>query len=651
MKRNWCVVRLAFSSAMSAFFPCSPVFCNFIIWQWAAEEIRKMAKSSAGTREELRNSGVILPLAALLQEMPIVNLTAMETLVLALLNLAIGNEINKQLIASAGIIPRFVELLKQPFDCSLLEPGAAATDADEADGSCWTIRTQPSCFKLKASGPRSKRTGDCNFWTTPKSGNSSTLKKRTNLSDSCDFKPGCLMPARVAEVCWEQESTTDDCFVNGYCTPGALFVAQIATAMLLTLSASHDLRPVLGSSGCLPALVAMLQAGDEQAKYDAVRALLNMSWHFPNINNILKSGAVPALTELLLHGSTACQLKAATVLENIAGSLCFFYACDSCNAGTSKDCSSRFLRTDLALHGDSSSNSSSGRRRDARSGRSCRDIDSGDDSNSQKISGEVCDWNGPISRSKPSSHENVSGSVSRNVDLDLRDKLEHKDKHLSLHGYEGEREWQNREQHDDRQQKDHVQQQILESEQTYESQKQVVKLQKQASQTKRSKKWSKEQQRSEKHQWQEQKCVNGIYLLHSCILDDSGSWLKYLVGATLVKALVLKMQPTGCWRDECETTCRSVSCLSFLCCLSSKACKLAESEGAIQCSVKLMLLGCEKECHSASKLHQVLLACRQRTQNIIAKSDSFSTGLCVHCSRWMLRTHKGKQKRTSCFCS
>ena len=65
-----------------------------------------------------------------------------------------------------------------------------------------------------------------------------------------------------------------------------LNLQEYAAAALLTLSASSVNKPFISASGAVPLLVEILRYGSQQAKFDAVMALSNLSTHPDNLSII-----------------------------------------------------------------------------------------------------------------------------------------------------------------------------------------------------------------------------------------------------------------------------------------------------------------------------------------------------------------------------
>ncbi|WOL17504.1 hypothetical protein Cni_G26297 [Canna indica] len=156
----------------------------------AARDVRRFARASVKSRSAFAVASIVHPLIAML---PSPDHDAREAALLALLNLAVRNEGNKDKIVKSGALPHLVELLR--------------------------------------SGKNGLR--------------------------------------------------------------------DLATAAVLTLSASAPNKPTIATSGAVPLLVQILTAGSIQGRVDAVTALYNLSSCEDTSNFILPSEAVKPLLTLL----------------------------------------------------------------------------------------------------------------------------------------------------------------------------------------------------------------------------------------------------------------------------------------------------------------------------------------------------------------
>lgn len=100
-----------------------------------------------------------------------------------------------------------------------------------------------------------------------------------------------------------------------------LSLQECASAALLTLSASAVNKPFIGASGAIPFLVEILRHGSQQAKFDAVMALSNLSTHPDNLTIILETNPVSSIVNLLqfCKKSSKTAEKCTALIESLVG--------------------------------------------------------------------------------------------------------------------------------------------------------------------------------------------------------------------------------------------------------------------------------------------------------------------------------------------
>ncbi|KAG9448527.1 hypothetical protein H6P81_008492 [Aristolochia fimbriata] len=96
---------------------------------------------------------------------------------------------------------------------------------------------------------------------------------------------------------------------------------DLATAAILTLSASSANKLIIAASGATPLLVQILSSGSVQGKVDAVTALYNLSTCKHNFTPALASLAVPSLLSLLKECKKYSKFaeKTTALLEILSG--------------------------------------------------------------------------------------------------------------------------------------------------------------------------------------------------------------------------------------------------------------------------------------------------------------------------------------------
>lgn len=100
-----------------------------------------------------------------------------------------------------------------------------------------------------------------------------------------------------------------------------LNLQENAAAALLTLSASSVNKPFISASGAIPLLVEILRYGSQQAKFDAVMALSNLSTHPDNLSIILGTNPIPSIVDLLIFckKSSKTAEKCTSLIESLVG--------------------------------------------------------------------------------------------------------------------------------------------------------------------------------------------------------------------------------------------------------------------------------------------------------------------------------------------
>lgn len=259
----------------------------------AAKEIRRLTKTSAKSRAYLAAAGVIVPLVSMLKS---ANLEAKEAAVLALLNLAVGNERNKVRIVKAGAIPTLVELL-QSENANLRESVVAAILTLSASAINKPIigvsGVIPLLVEVLTSGSIQ--------------GKVDAVMALYNLSTYTDNLLPILAAGAVPPLIWLLKD----------CKKTSKFSEKM-TALLESLLALEEGRTaVVKEEGGILALVEAVEDGSPQSREHAVGALLNLCQ--ANISEhrqaILKEGVIPGLLELTVQGTSKAQQRARILLQ------------------------------------------------------------------------------------------------------------------------------------------------------------------------------------------------------------------------------------------------------------------------------------------------------------------------------------------------
>ncbi|KAL3698960.1 hypothetical protein R1sor_016982 [Riccia sorocarpa] len=94
-------------------------------------------------------------------------------------------------------------------------------------------------------------------------------------------------------------------------------VRESATTVILSLAASDQLKPSIGSSGAIVYLSDILSSGTTQGRSDSVRALLNLSIFKGNRVPMVQAGVVPSLNKVIVKDAKETAEKAVILLSHL----------------------------------------------------------------------------------------------------------------------------------------------------------------------------------------------------------------------------------------------------------------------------------------------------------------------------------------------
>eukprot|EP00252_Welwitschia_mirabilis_P004586 TRINITY_DN14901_c0_g1_i1.p1 TRINITY_DN14901_c0_g1~~TRINITY_DN14901_c0_g1_i1.p1 ORF type:complete len:379 (+),score=64.36 TRINITY_DN14901_c0_g1_i1:187-1323(+) len=259
----------------------------------AAEEIRRLTKKSSKIRSYLAATPVTSTLASLLSSP---ESQAKEAALLALINLAVGNERNKVRIVNSGALEPLVNIL-QCDDKSLRESGAAAVLTLSATpvtksqvGSSGVI---PPLVEILVSGSIQGKTD--------------ALMALCNLSVGTENLENILTSGALSPLI----KILKDCNKNSK-------FAEKTTALIESLLTLEGGRIELAKEeGAILALVEAAEEGSAQSREHAVGALLNLCrTHIRDYRqHLLKEGVIPGVLELTVHGTPRAQQRAKALLQ------------------------------------------------------------------------------------------------------------------------------------------------------------------------------------------------------------------------------------------------------------------------------------------------------------------------------------------------
>ncbi|EXB34465.1 U-box domain-containing protein 3 [Morus notabilis] len=252
------------------------------------------SSSSCKTRSKLGAAGVIQPLVLMLVSP---NPDAREASLLALLNLAVRDELNKVKIVTAGAIPPLVDLLRfqngslrELATAAILTLSAAATNKPTIAAS----GAAPLLVQILSSGSVQGRVD--------------AVTALHNLS-TCKENSFPIIDARAVPP-----------LINllKECKKKYSKFAEKATALLEILSNSEEGQVAISNSdGGILALVETVEDGSLVSTEHAVGALLSLcrSSRDKYRELILKEGAIPGLLRLTVEGTVEAQERARTLLD------------------------------------------------------------------------------------------------------------------------------------------------------------------------------------------------------------------------------------------------------------------------------------------------------------------------------------------------
>ncbi|KAJ7531372.1 hypothetical protein O6H91_14G041700 [Diphasiastrum complanatum] len=290
----------------------------------AAREVRKLTKTSSKSRAYLAAAGVIMPLVAMLKSSCE---ESKEAAVLALLNLAVGNERNKLRIVKAGAIGPLVELL-QSENLFLKESAAAAIYTLSAASVNKPLLGASGAISLLVDMVKSGSL----------QGKVDAVMALYNLSTY----PDNLTPILAAGAVGPLLALLKGCKKSSK-------VAEKTTSLLKSLVAFEEGKSALGKEeGGILALVEVLEDGSLRSRENAVGTLLLLceSNRCRYRQAILQEGAIPGLLELTVQGSPRAQQEAHSLLRLLRDSS------PRSSRGTSPSAMLESIVYDIASHMD-----------------------------------------------------------------------------------------------------------------------------------------------------------------------------------------------------------------------------------------------------------------------------------------------------------
>ncbi|XP_050364941.1 U-box domain-containing protein 13 isoform X1 [Argentina anserina] len=260
----------------------------------AASEVRLLAKEDSEARVTLAMLGVIPPLVGMLDESD--DVEAQIASLYALLNLGIGNDVNKAAILQAGAVHKMLKLIESPYS-SVTEAiianflGLSALDSNKPIiGSSGAIP-----FLLKTLKNLDN--------TISRQAKQDALRALYNLS---------IYSSNVSYIL---ETDMIPFFFN---VLGDMEMSERILAILSNMVSTPEGRKAISSvRDAFPALVDALNWNDSPGCQEKASYILMVMAHkaFGDRQAMIEAGVVSALLELTLLGSTLAQKRASRILE------------------------------------------------------------------------------------------------------------------------------------------------------------------------------------------------------------------------------------------------------------------------------------------------------------------------------------------------
>ncbi|CAL9118839.1 unnamed protein product [Musa acuminata var. zebrina] len=258
----------------------------------AATEVRRLAKDDPEARETLAMLGAIPPLVGMLDSKdPDLHVAALY----ALLNLGIGNELNKAAIVKAGAVHKMLHLIEFGSNPSISEAivanflGLGALDSNKpVIGASGAIPFLLSAFRSPETSPTARQ---------------DALRALFNLSIASVNLPllvdAGLVPSLLAAI-------------------GDMAVTERSLAVISNLVASGEgRRAVSRSADAFAILIDVLGWCDAAACQEKATYVLMVMAHKGHGDRaaMVEAGVVSALLELTLLGTPLAQKRASRLLE------------------------------------------------------------------------------------------------------------------------------------------------------------------------------------------------------------------------------------------------------------------------------------------------------------------------------------------------
>ncbi|KAK1287558.1 hypothetical protein QJS10_CPB19g00682 [Acorus calamus] len=270
----------------------------------AAAEVRRLAKADADARRTLALLGAIPPLIGLLESG---DPDLLVSSLYALLNLGIGNDMNKAAIVKAGALHKMLRLVEEEdAACTISEAvaanllGLSALDSNKpvvgaAPGAIRFLVTTAFGSALETAPPPPQTRQD-------------SLRALLNLSLSPNNAQG-LLESGLVEPLLRSLFDDDDDDVGS---------SERALSILGNLASTPEgRRAIAAAPDGIPTLIDALGWAESPGCQEKAAYVLMVMAHksYADRTSMVESGIVSALLELTLMGTTLAQKRASRILE------------------------------------------------------------------------------------------------------------------------------------------------------------------------------------------------------------------------------------------------------------------------------------------------------------------------------------------------
>ncbi|KAK1322805.1 hypothetical protein QJS10_CPA02g01263 [Acorus calamus] len=269
----------------------------------AAAEVRRLARADADARRTFALLGAIPPLIGLLESG---DPDLVVSSLYALLNLGIGNDMNKAAIVQAGALHKMLRLVEEEDAAGTVSEAVAANllGLSALDSNKPVVGAAPGAIRFlvtTAFGSASE--------TAPPQTRQDSLRALLNLSLSPANAQGLLESGLVEPLLRSLFDDDDD-----------VGSSERALSILGNLASTPEgRRAIAAAPDGIPTLIDALGWAESPGCQEKAAYVLMVMAHksYADRTSMVESGIVSALLELTLMGTTLAQKRASRILESL----------------------------------------------------------------------------------------------------------------------------------------------------------------------------------------------------------------------------------------------------------------------------------------------------------------------------------------------